>query len=119
MEFIHGKHHWYGATLAAEEINKAGGILAGRIRRPIELVKVDSNEILSVSDARAAMERAITVEKVDFIVGGFEIMAALAMQDVAVDHKKYGLAAVWLFQKCVEELEETMKDINIGLGPAQ
>ena len=91
MEFIHGKHHWYGATLAAEEINKAGGILAGEIRRPIELVKVDSNEILSVSDARAAMERAITVEKVDFIVGGFEIMAALAMQDVAVDHKK-----IWL-----------------------
>ena len=91
MKFIHGEHHWYGATLAAEEINEAGGILVGEIRRPIELVKVDSNEIVSVSDAKAAMEKAITVEKVDFMVGGFETIAALAMQDVAMDHEK-----IWL-----------------------
>jgi len=91
MEFIHGRHHWYGAILAAEEINETGGVLVGNIRRPIELVKADSNELLCVSDARAAMERLITIEKVDFIVGGFEIMAALAMQDVAMDHKK-----IWL-----------------------
>ncbi|MCL0082867.1 hypothetical protein M1O14_04100 [Dehalococcoidia bacterium] len=26
MEFIQGRHHWYGAVLAEEEINAGGGI---------------------------------------------------------------------------------------------
>lgn len=91
MEFIHGEHHWCGAILAMEEINEAGGISVEGVRRPIELVKVDSNEILSISDATAAMKKAITVDKVDFVIGGFEIMAALAMQDIAMDYKK-----IWL-----------------------
>jgi branched-chain amino acid transport system substrate-binding protein len=86
MEFIQGKHHWYGALLAAEEINARGGILVGGIRRPVELIKADSNEILCPFDAKAAMEELITVHQVDFVVGGYEIIAALKMQDVAADH---------------------------------
>ncbi len=91
MESIHGQHHWYGATMAADEINKDGGIRVGKARREIELLKIDSNELKSVQDARTAMERAITVEQVDFVVGGFEIMAALEMQDVIADHE-----TIWL-----------------------
>lgn len=91
MEFIQGEHHWYGAILAEEEINKAGGVLVEEEKRQIKLIKVDSNEILSISDAKEAMEKAITVDKVDFLIGGFEIMAALEMQDIAMDHKK-----IWL-----------------------
>ncbi len=91
MESIHGRHHWYGATLATEEINEAGGVQVGQTTRQIELVKVDSNELESVAHARAAMERAITEQQVDFVVGGYEIMAALEMQDVIADHE-----TVWL-----------------------
>jgi len=87
MAYVQGEHHWYGATLAAEEINAAGGIMVGDESYRIKLVKMDSNEILSVTDASAAMERLITVENVDFVVGGFRTESVLAMQDVAMDHE--------------------------------
>ena len=88
MTFIPGEHHWHGAVMAQDEINKAGGIKVGEVARPIELIKADSNEILSVPDAATAMERAITVDKVDFLVGGFRTEAVLAMQDIAMDNNK-------------------------------
>ena len=54
----------------------------------IELTKSDSNEFLNLTDATNAMERLITSDKVDFIVGGFRTEAVLAMPDVAMDNKK-------------------------------
>jgi branched-chain amino acid transport system substrate-binding protein len=93
MAFVQGEHHWNGATLAADEINKAGGIKVGSAMRPIELVKVDTNEILSVPDSANAIERAITRDKVDFLTGGFRSEAVLAMQEVAMDYKKIFLGA--------------------------
>jgi len=53
-----------------------------------ELVKADSNELLSLTDATNAMERLITSDKVDFIVGGFRTEAVLPMQDIAMYNKK-------------------------------
>lgn len=93
MAQIQGKHHWYGAQLAAEEINAAGGILVGNESYQVKLVKMDSNEIYSVPDAVNAMEKLITVEDVDFIVGGFRTESILAMQDVAMDNEKIFLIA--------------------------
>ena len=80
MAFIQGEDAWNGASLAAEEINAAGGVQVGAVKRPIQLVKVDTNEILNVADASNALERAITRDKIDFAVGGFRSEAALAMQ---------------------------------------
>jgi len=88
MAFVQGQHHWYGAEFGAEEVNAKGGILVGNKRRPIKLVKVDTNEILNVPDAASAIERAITRDKVDFLMGGFRTEAVFAMQDVAMDYKK-------------------------------
>ncbi len=88
MQFTQGEGHWNGATLAAEEINKDGGISVGGVKRPIELVKVDSNEFLSIPDATNAMELAISRHRVDFVVGGFRTEAVLVMQDIAMDNKK-------------------------------
>lgn len=93
MAFVQGEHHWNGAVLAADEINKAGGIKVGGVMRPIELVKVDTNEILSVPDSANAIERAITRDKVDFLTGGFRSEGVLAMQEVAMDYKKIFLGA--------------------------
>ena len=89
MAFIQGKHHWYGAWLAAEEINAQGGVKIGEEYLPIELVKIDSNEILSPEvDAPTAAEKAITVDKVDFLVGGFRTEGVFAMQEVAMEYGK-------------------------------
>ena len=88
MNFVQGKDHWNGATMAAEEINAKGGVQVGKKKMKIELVKADSNEILSITDAANAMERLITKDKVDVVIGGFRTEAVLAMQDVAMDYKK-------------------------------
>jgi len=88
MAFLQGENHWNGAEMARDEINKAGGISVGGKKRLIEVVKIDTNEIQSVPDATNAIERAITRDKADFLVGGFRSEAVLAMQEVAMDNKK-------------------------------
>ncbi|MBM3509258.1 MAG: ABC transporter substrate-binding protein [Alphaproteobacteria bacterium] len=88
MAFIQGEHHWAGAEMARDAINAAGGIQVGNTKRKIELIKVDTNEILSVPDATNAIERAISRDRADFLIGGFRSEAVLAMQEVAMDAKK-------------------------------
>jgi len=88
MAFIQGEYHWAGAEMARDEINKAGGISVGGRKRLVELVRVDTNEMTSVPDATNAMERAITRDKADFVIGGFRSEAVVAMQEVAMDNKK-------------------------------
>jgi branched-chain amino acid transport system substrate-binding protein len=88
MQFVQGKGHWNGAVMAAEEINARGGVQVGDKKMKIELVKADSNEFINVTDATNAMERLMTRDKVDFVVGGFRSEAVLAMQDIAMDYQK-------------------------------
>lgn len=88
MNFVQGQGHWNGATMAAEEINGLGGIQVGGKKMKIELVKADSNEFLNITDATNAMERLMTSDKVDLVVGGFRTEAVMAMQDIAMEYKK-------------------------------
>jgi len=88
MKYVQGQGHWNGALLAADEINARGGLQVGGQRMKIELIKADSNEFLNITDAANAMERLITRDRVDFVVGGFRSEAVLAMQDIAMEHKK-------------------------------
>ncbi|HEY3315356.1 MAG TPA: ABC transporter substrate-binding protein [Bacillota bacterium] len=87
MQFIQGQHHWLGAQMAAEEINKAGGVTVGKDKYTIELVQVDTNELLSVDDAASAAEKAITVNKVNAIIGTIRSEASIAIQELAMDNK--------------------------------
>jgi branched-chain amino acid transport system substrate-binding protein len=88
MKFVQGQGHWNGATMAAEEVNAKGGIQVGTKKMKIQLIQADSNEFLNVTDATNAMERIITKDKVDFILGGFRTEAVLPMQDIAMENKK-------------------------------
>jgi branched-chain amino acid transport system substrate-binding protein len=83
-----GEQAWNAATLAAEQVNRAGGIKVGAKARPVELVRVDTNEIRSVPEAARALEAAIVKRRVDFIVGGYRDEAVLAMQTVAAARRK-------------------------------
>ena len=87
MQFTQGEGHWNGATLAAEQINAKGGVQVGDKKLPIELIKVDSNEFVSLPDATNAVELATSRYKVNFLVGGFRTKAVLVMQDIAMDNK--------------------------------
>ena len=86
MKSTDGENMWRGALMAQEEINKAGGVKLGTAKIKLELVKVDTNEEVSVSDAVLAVER--NVNKVDFFVGTKRSESALAVQDVAMKNKK-------------------------------
>ncbi|MCJ7547872.1 MAG: ABC transporter substrate-binding protein [Deltaproteobacteria bacterium] len=87
MKYVQGIGQWNGAIMAADEINAKGGIKVGDQRMTIELIKADSNEFLSVTDATNAMERLISRDRVNFVVGGFRSEAVFAMQDIAMEHK--------------------------------
>ncbi|MBN1473297.1 MAG: ABC transporter substrate-binding protein, partial [Syntrophaceae bacterium] len=87
MKFVQGIGHWNGAVMAADEINAKGGVKVGGKMMKIKLIQADSNEFLSVTDATNAMERLITKEKVNFVVGGFRTEAVFAMQDIAMAQK--------------------------------
>jgi branched-chain amino acid transport system substrate-binding protein len=63
MQFVQGKGHWNGATMAAEELNAKGGIQVGKKKMKIELVKADSNEILSMTDATNAMDHGAAYDQ--------------------------------------------------------
>src|SRR5437899_4957769 len=93
MAFVQGENHWAGAEMARDEINKAGGINVGGKRMQVELIRADTNEIQSVPDATNAIERVITRDKADFLIGGFRSEAVLAMQEGAMDYKKIFLGA--------------------------
>jgi len=83
MTMYVGIMNWGGASIAAEEINQAGGIL----KRKVELIKIDTNEVVSVTDAVAALERAVTLQKIQAATGSFRSEAVLAMQDIAAEYK--------------------------------
>ena len=106
MNFVQGENHWAGAEMARDEINKAGGISVGGQKRMIELVKADTNELQSVPDATNAIERVITRDKVDYLIGGFRSEAVLAMQEVAMDYKKLFLGAGAADVKLGENVEK-------------
>ena len=107
MAFVQGENHWAGAEMARDEINKAGGISVGGRKRLIELVRADTNEIQSVPDATNAIERVITRDKVDFLIGGFRSEAVLAMQEVAMDYKKIFLGCGAADAKLGENVEKS------------
>ena len=88
MQFVEGIHHWNGAVMAAEEINAKGGIQVGNKKMKIQLIKADSNEVLDPTASANAMERLMTKDKVDFVLGGFRTEAVLPMQDIAMEAKK-------------------------------
>jgi branched-chain amino acid transport system substrate-binding protein len=88
LQYLQGQNQLWGARLARDEINAAGGIVIGGDTYKIQLIEADSNEIVSITDATGAMEKLISVDKADFIIGGFRTEAVLPMQDIAMDSKK-------------------------------
>jgi branched-chain amino acid transport system substrate-binding protein len=88
MSYHFGRWIWDAATLASDEINESGGINIKGTKHLIELVKYETNEMISIPDAVSAMERAISMDKVDFLIGGARSEAVFAMQDLAAEHKK-------------------------------
>jgi len=82
MSYIQGIGIDEGVRMAAEEVNDAGGVL-GR-----KLVVVTEDETTDLAQGRANMEKLITIDKADFVIGGFRSEIVFPMRDETVKHKK-------------------------------
>jgi branched-chain amino acid transport system substrate-binding protein len=73
--------------LAVKEINKAGGLLG----RPVELIVVDDE--MKAEKGAAAVEKLVTVDKVDILVGGMS--SGVHLGEIPI-MKKYDKVTVWI-----------------------
>jgi branched-chain amino acid transport system substrate-binding protein len=73
--------------LAVKEINQAGGLLG----RPVELIVVDDE--MKPEKGAAAVEKLVTVDKVDLLVGGMASGVHLGQIPIM---KKYEKITVWI-----------------------
>ena len=70
MSDISGEHAWDAATMARDEINAGAGVNVGGVYHRIELVRVDTNEVLGTSDQGVSALLSV-IDRVDFVLGGF------------------------------------------------
>jgi len=83
---IEGQDSLRAAQLAAQEINAAGGVQVGAVKRRVEIVSIDTREAeagVPVNDALAAMEKLISEKKpAAIVVGAFRSEVLLSAMDM-------------------------------------
>jgi branched-chain amino acid transport system substrate-binding protein len=114
MTNIQGEMMWWGAQMAAEEINAAGGVAVGDESYSIRLIQVETDEIMDPLGAVSAVENVIVSEDPDFLVGGFRTEAVTPYTELAaVDYQKIfmicGAATNELLQGRVDADYDTWK----------
>ena len=87
MSDITGEHAWDAATMARDEINAGAGVNVGGVYHEIELVQVDTNEVLGTAEQGVSALLAV-IDKVDFVLGGFRTENLQVYREVAMDGKK-------------------------------
>ena len=114
MTNIQGEMMWWGAQMAAEEINAAGGVMVGEEAYGISLIQVETDEIMDPLGAVSAVENVIVSEDPDFLIGGFRTEAVTPYTELAaVDYQKIfmicGAATNELLKGRVDEDYDTWK----------
>ena len=83
---IEGQDALRAAQLAASEINAAGGLEVGGVRRKLEIVSIDTRESeagVPVNDALAAMEKLLSEKKpAAIVIGSFRSEVLLSAMDM-------------------------------------
>jgi len=87
LQYKTGENMVIAAKMAVDEINSAGGVSLSGEEYKIKLVKADSNEYQSVTDAVSAITRLATVDKARFIMAGIRSEATMAQQEVMADNR--------------------------------
>lgn len=93
--FLYGWDAERGIKLAADEINAAGGVKVGAVKRPFKIEVIDTRDLepgVPVSEALLGLEKLILEKKADFIIGGpVRSEAALAAMDLLNRYKKVSI----------------------------
>ena len=114
MTNIQGEMMWWGAQMAMEEINEAGGVAVGEEKYAVRLIQVETDEIMDPLGAVSAVENVIVSEDPDFLIGGFRTEAVTPYTELAVkDYQKIflicGAATNELLQGRVDTDYDTWK----------
>ena len=89
MTNIQGEMMWWGAEMARDEINEAGGVTIGDETYSVRLIQVETDEIMDPLGAVSAVENVLITEDPHFLVGGFRTEAVTPYTDlVVVDYQK-------------------------------
>ena len=89
MTDLQGQNHWDGASMAAEEINAAGGITINGTAYTVELKKVETKEATEGEDGSTGTANLqAVIDGVDFCVGGFRTEVVQVYREVAMTAKK-------------------------------
>jgi branched-chain amino acid transport system substrate-binding protein len=87
MTEFQGKHQWWGAEMARDEINAGPGIKLGGVYHKVELVQVETNEILGTPEEGVDALEAV-IDDVDFVMGGANEENVVVYRGVAMDAQK-------------------------------
>jgi len=87
MTEFQGKHQWWGAELARDEINGGLGVNVGGVYHKIELVQVDTNESPGTPDEAVTALQSV-INDVDFVLGGSNADSVAVYREVAMDGKR-------------------------------
>jgi len=114
MTNIQGEMMWWGAEMAANEINEAGGVTVGDETYSVRLIQVETDEIMDPLGAVSAVEDVIVSEDPHFLIGGFRTEAVMPYTDmVARDYQKIfvicGAATNELLEGRIDEDYDTWK----------
>ncbi len=114
MTNIQGEMMWWGAQMARDEINAAGGVQVGDEKYAIRLLQVETDEIMDPLGAVSAVENVIVSEDPDFLIGGFRTEAVMPYTDLVVkDYQKIfmicGSATNELLEGRIDEDYDTWK----------
>lgn len=93
--FLYGWDAERGIKLAVDEINAAGGVKVGAVKRPFKVEVIDTRDLepgVPVSEALLGLEKLILEKKADFIIGGpVRSEAALAAMDILNRYKRVSI----------------------------
>jgi branched-chain amino acid transport system substrate-binding protein len=95
---VFGQNGERGMILAKEEINAAGGIDVGGVKRPMELVIIDTRDeepTVPTSEVMLAIEKLILQKKVKVLMGGPCMSeCSIAALDIYAKHRVIDLATI-------------------------
>jgi branched-chain amino acid transport system substrate-binding protein len=84
-----GLNAWDGASMAAEELNAAGGVTVGGTTYMVQLVQVETREAIEGEDGSTGTANLqAVIDDVDFCVGGFRTEIHSVYREVAMDAQK-------------------------------
>jgi branched-chain amino acid transport system substrate-binding protein len=84
-----GLNAWDGASMAAEELNAAGGVTVGGTTYMVQLVQVETREAIEGEDGSTGTANLqAVIDDVDFCVGGFRTEVHAVYREVAMDAQK-------------------------------